>query len=287
MLEDNISKDNKITPKDTEKEKNQKRNAFNVAKNSLQSSDILNQMEQFKFMTPKEREAEKLKGEKEFEKKYTNPLSFLQDEIKAEEKRIKRLDFDNMNNALIMAGAAILQSPGGRDLKWLGTGLQGFQNAYTQGRKDILDAKKSLLESRISLAKSENDFAMNKENAGLRALEMAEKSNDRFNSLIDTKFANWVKQVELTQKEREIGITEQYYGTKSELDYVDPDDVQKIRTQLLLQFENFDELSPAEQDQLIQREAAKMGKRYIPSVSLPGTIDPDRAGVFSREDFNQ
>lgn len=287
LLEDNISKDNKITPKDTEKEKNQKRNAFNVAKNSLQSSDILNQMEQFKFMTPKEREAEKLKGEKEFEKKYTNPLSFLQDEIKAEEKRIKRLDFDNMNNALIMAGAAILQSPGGRDLKWLGTGLQGFQNAYTQGRKDILDAKKSLLESRISLAKSENDFAMNKENAGLRALEMAEKSNDRFNSLIDTKFANWVKQVELTQKEREIGITEQYYGTKSELDYVDPDDVQKIRTQLLLQFENFDELSPAEQDQLIQREAAKMGKRYIPSVSLPGTIDPDRAGVFSREDFNQ
>ena len=87
LLEQNISKDNKITPKDTEKEKNQKRNAFNVAKNSLQSSDILNQMEQFKFMTPKEREAEKLKGEKEFEKKYTNPLSFLQDEIKAEEKK--------------------------------------------------------------------------------------------------------------------------------------------------------------------------------------------------------
>ena len=50
LLEQNISKDNKITtPKDTEKEKNQKRNAFNVAKNSLQSSDILNQMEQFKF----------------------------------------------------------------------------------------------------------------------------------------------------------------------------------------------------------------------------------------------
>ena len=127
---------------------------------------------------------------------------------------------------------------------------------------------------------------MNKENAGLKALEMAEKSNDRFNSLIDTKFANWVKQVELNQKEREIGITEQYYGTKSELDYVDPADVRDIRSQLMIQVENFDELSPVEQDQLIQIEALKMGKRYIPSVSLPGTIDPNRAGSFNREDFN-
>ena len=286
LLEQNISKDNKIKSGDTQEEKNQKKNAFNVAKNSLQSSDILNQMEQFKFMTPKEREKERLKGEKEFEKKYTNPLSFLQNEIKAEEKRIKKLDFDNMNNALIMAGAAVLQSPGGRDLKWLGTGLQGFQNAYTQGRRDILDAKKSLLESRISLAKSENDFAMNKENAGLKALEMAEKSNDRFNNLIDTKFANWVKQVELTQKEREIGIKEQYYRAQSQLDYVDPDDVQKIRTQLLLQFEDFDKLSPAEQDVLIEKEAIKMGKRYVPSVSLP-SVDPGKAGTFNKEDFDK
>tara|TARA_R100001086_G_scaffold197839_1_gene114262 strand:- start:368 stop:1102 length:735 start_codon:yes stop_codon:yes gene_type:complete len=243
-------------------------------------------MEQFKFMTPKEREKERLKGEKEFEKKYTNPLSFLQDEIKAEEKRIKKLDFDNMNNALIMAGAAILQSPGGRDLKWLGTGLQGFQNAYTQGRKDILDAKKSLLESRISLAKSENDFAMNKENAGLKALEMAEKSNDRFNNLIDTKFANWVKQVELAQKEREIGITEQYYGTKSNI-YLKPSEVTDIRSILTMQIPEFINLPPAEQDVLIQREAAKTGRIYVPSVGLPGTTDPDKAGSFSREDFNQ
>lgn len=113
-------------------------------------------------------------GVNKYKKEIKNPLRFLKDEIQKEEKRIEKLKFDNLNDALIQAGAAILQSPGGQNLQWLGKGLEGFQKAYKEGRKDIVDAKKDLLQSRIAFAESENDYARGAEEAGLRSLQKGE-----------------------------------------------------------------------------------------------------------------
>jgi len=113
-------------------------------------------------------------GVDKYKKEIKNPLKFLKDEIQKEEKRIEKLKFDNLNDALIQAGAAILQSPGGQNLQWLGKGLEGFQKAYKEGRKDIVDAKKDLLQSRIAFAESENDYARGAEEAGLRSLQRGE-----------------------------------------------------------------------------------------------------------------
>ena len=113
-------------------------------------------------------------GVDKYKKEIKNPLKFLKDEIQKEEKRIEKLKFDNLNDALIQAGAAILQSPGGQSLQWLGKGLEGFQKAYKKGREDIVDAKKDLLQSRIAFAESENDYARGAEEAGLRSLQKGE-----------------------------------------------------------------------------------------------------------------
>lgn len=113
-------------------------------------------------------------GVDKYKKEIKNPLRFLKDEIQKEEKRIEKLKFDNLNDALIQAGAAILQSPGGQNLQWLGKGLEGFQKAYKEGRKDIVDAKKDLLQSRIAFAESENNYARGAEEAGLRSLQRGE-----------------------------------------------------------------------------------------------------------------
>jgi hypothetical protein len=113
-------------------------------------------------------------GVDKYKKEIKNPLRFLKDEIKKEEERIKKLKFDNMNDALIQAGAAILQSPGGQNLQWLGKGLEGFQKAYKEGREDIIDSKKDLLQSKIAYAESENDYNRGAEEAGLKNLQKAE-----------------------------------------------------------------------------------------------------------------
>ena len=118
----------------------------------------------------------KAKGEEEYQKKYDNPLRFLEDEIKKDEASIKQRKFDNINDALIKAGAKILQAKGGRNLKWLGEGLEGFQDAYTEGRKEILEAKKDVLKSKIAFAESENLFQQNKEKAGLAKYDRAQRT---------------------------------------------------------------------------------------------------------------
>ena len=87
-------------------------------------------------------------AEKDYGRDYQNSAQFLNKFINQEEKRIKKMKFENINDALIATGASILQAPGGRHLKWLGKGLDSFQKAYTAGRRDILDATKDLVKSR-------------------------------------------------------------------------------------------------------------------------------------------
>lgn len=118
-------------------------------------------------------------GVDKYKKEIKNPLRFLKNEIKKEEERIEKLKFDNLNDALIQAGAAILQSPGGQNLQWLGKGLEGFQKAYKEGREDIIDSKKDLLQSKIAYAESENNYNRGAEEAGLKNLQKAEMLEER------------------------------------------------------------------------------------------------------------
>ena len=149
-------------------------------------------------------------GVDKYKKEIKNPLRFLKDEIQKEEKRIEKLKFDNLNDALIQAGAAILQSPGGQNLQWLGKGLEGFQKAYKEGRKDIVDAKKDLLQSRIAFAESENDYARGAEEAGLRSLQKGEAFQKMGLQKLGTEKALFAENINtalsIAQAESDIGL---------------------------------------------------------------------------------
>lgn len=149
-------------------------------------------------------------GVNKYKKEIKNPLRFLKDEIQKEEKRIEKLKFDNLNDALIQAGAAILQSPGGQNLQWLGKGLEGFQKAYKEGRKDIVDAKKDLLQSRIAFAESENDYARGAEEAGLRSLQRGETFQKMGLQKLGTEKALFAENINtvlsIAQAESDIGL---------------------------------------------------------------------------------
>jgi hypothetical protein len=149
-------------------------------------------------------------GVDKYKREIKNPLRFLKDEIEKEEKRIEKLKFDNLNDALIQAGAAILQSPGGQNLQWLGKGLEGFQKAYKEGRKDIVDAKKDLLQSRIAFAESENDYARGAEEAGLRSLQRGETFQRMGLQKLGTEKALFAENINtalsIAQAESDIGL---------------------------------------------------------------------------------
>ena len=149
-------------------------------------------------------------GVNKYKKEIKNPLRFLKDEIQKEEKRIEKLKFDNLNDALIQAGAAILQSPGGQNLQWLGKGLEGFQKAYKEGRKDIVDAKKDLLQSRIAFAESENNYARGAEEAGLRSLQRGETFQTMGLQKLGTEKALFAENINtvlsIAQAESDIGL---------------------------------------------------------------------------------
>lgn len=155
-------------------------------------------------------------GVDKYKKEIKNPLRFLKDEIKKEEERIKKLKFDNLNDALIQAGAAILQSPGGQNLQWLGKGLESFQKAYKEGREDIIDSKKDLLQSKIAYAESENDYNRGAEEAGLKNLQKADLLEERSLRKATTPKALYAEEINTNLEIAKTGADIQYTLQKAD-----------------------------------------------------------------------
>ena len=244
----------------------------------------------------------KAEGEEEYQKKYDNPLRFLEDEIKKDEASIKQRKFDNINDALIKAGAKILQAKGGRNLKWLGEGLEGFQDAYTEGRKEILEAKKDVLKSKIAFAESENLFQQNKEKAGLAKYDRAQRTLETgINRLKDEKaaFVSDVNmQLQISQTEADITkdlAQAEYYSTAGlKPKRLSFGDIQKIestaKVNVAQRLKDFDESSlaykealEAEINRLSQVALARMNNRGLPPLASQ-QIPFGSIGILSPED---
>ena len=244
----------------------------------------------------------KAKGEEEYQKKYDNPLRFLEEEIKKDEANIKQRKFDNINDALIKAGAKILQAKGGRNLKWLGEGLEGFQDAYTEGRKEILEAKKDVLKSKIAFAESENLFQQNKEKAGLAKYDRAQRTLETgINRLKDEKaaFVSDVNmQLQISQTEADITkdlAQAEYYSTAGlKPKRLSFGDIQKIestaKVNVAQRLKDFDESSPAykealeaEINRLSQVALARMNNQGLPPLASQ-QIPFGSIGILSPED---
>lgn len=244
----------------------------------------------------------KAEGEEEYQKKYDNPLRFLEEEIKKDEANIKQRKFDNINDALIKAGAKILQAKGGRNLKWLGEGLEGFQDAYTEGRKEILEAKKDVLKSKIAFAESENLFQQNKEKAGLAKYDRAQRTLETgINRLKDEKaaFVSDVNmQLQISQTEADITkdlAQAEYYSTAGlKPKRLSFGDIQKIestaKVNVAQRLKDFDESSPAykealeaEINRLSQVALARMNNQGLPPLASQ-QIPFGSIGILSPED---
>ena len=145
--------------------------------------------------SPKDLEKIRKDAEEQYGRDYKNSAEFLNKFINQEEKRIKKMKFENINDALIATGASILQAPGGRNLKWLGKGLDSFQRVYTAGRRDILDATKDLVKSRVAANEANNLYMQGKEKAGLRKMQESMALDKRATEKASTRAAGYAQQV--------------------------------------------------------------------------------------------
>ena len=152
-------------------------------------------------------------AQSDYRENIKNPAVLMEENIEKEKQRIKNLNFENINNALITMGAAILESSGGKNLKWLGKGLNEFQNAYSEGRKDIIDAKKDLFAAEMEKLKADNLYELGEQDAGDKAIARVRNLRDDGLKKLTTVRSLFAEQVntmaameELSIKKEEVDI---------------------------------------------------------------------------------
>ena len=305
---DVVPGENKPKPGDSPGKSTKKRSAYEITSTSPELKKVEEEILNFKYYTKTELDDLKKKKEAEFDERYDNPLEFLKKENEKEAKRIEKMKFDNLNDALIMAGAAALQAPGGRDLRWLGKGLIGFQSAYKQGKKEIIEARNDLLNSKIKVAESENQFAMDKEKAGLRGLEEALKLEERAMKRLGDKHAVFAKIVERTAEAEKFAISSRLesertaaYGLSRGSNIASNADIKSARelaqNEILMEEGLIKKLGGmnsqgyrAELARRVREKLIAMGK-VPPGEAYFGTtganIDPQNRGTLTLQDFQQ
>ena len=156
-------------------------------------------------------------AQSDYRENIKNPAVLMEENIEKEKQRIKNLNFENINNALITMGATILQSPGGKNLKWLGKGLNEFQNAYSEGRKDIIDAKKDLFAAEMEKLKADNLYELGEQDAGDKAIARVRNLRDDGLKKLTTVRSLFAEQVNTLVAMEELGIKR--YEADIERDY--------------------------------------------------------------------
>ncbi len=156
-------------------------------------------------------------AESDYRQNIKNPAVLMEENIEKEKQRIKNLDFENINNALITMGAAILQAPGGKNLKWLGKGLEDFQKAYSEGRKDIIDAKKDLFAAEMEKLKADNLYELGEQDAGDKAIARFRNLRDDGLKKLTTERALFTEKSNTLMAMEELSIKK--YEAKTERDF--------------------------------------------------------------------
>ena len=115
-----------------------------------------------------------------------------------EDARKEKTDIkkNNFNDALINAGAAILEAPGGRNLKWLGKGLSVLQKKFEEGRSMLRSANKDLRRSEMSFEQAKELQRQGKESAADRAEKRALSQESRGKEKLKDKVAGYATVVE-------------------------------------------------------------------------------------------
>ena len=176
---------NKVIPIKDQKEieKNQKEiDLFSNKQNKLlvpdkQYANALKEVGDFSFSTDDQIEEARNKAAEKYKNNRENPFKVFESAINDARKERDNIKKNNLNDALINAGAAILQAPGGPGLQWLGKGLGALQKKFEEGRSMLRDANKELRTSQIAKAQAEElrlqgeEAAADKAEAKMRAAD--------------------------------------------------------------------------------------------------------------------
>ena len=179
-----------------DKKKDQKEiDLFGNKQNNLipdkQYSDALKELGDFSFSTDdqigeaRKKAAEKYKNDRE------DPFKVFESAINDARKERDNIKKNNLNDALINAGAAILQAPGGQGLQWLGKGLGALQKKFEEGRSMLRDANKELRTSQIAKAQAEELRLKGEEAAADKAEVKMRAADERRRKITENNVAKF------------------------------------------------------------------------------------------------
>ena len=154
-----------------------------------QYSAALEEMGDFSFSTSDQIKEARDKAAKKYRDDRENPFKVFESAIKDARKERDNIKKNNFNDALINAGAAILQSPGGKNLQWLGKGLGALQKKFEEGRSMLRDANKELRTSQMAKAQAEELRRQGEEAAADKAEARERAADDRRYKIMRNKVA--------------------------------------------------------------------------------------------------
>jgi hypothetical protein len=154
-----------------------------------QYSAALEEMGDFSFSTSDQIKEARDKAAKKYRDDRENPFKVFESAIKDARKERDNIKKNNFNDALINAGAAILQAPGGKNLQWLGKGLGALQKKFEEGRSMLRDANKELRTSQMAKAQAEELRRQGEEAAADKAEARERAADDRRYKIMRNKVA--------------------------------------------------------------------------------------------------
>ena len=207
--EEGSQEDNQIVTRD--KQKNQKEiDLFSNKQNKLlvpdkEYANSLKEMGDFSFSTDDQIEEARKKAAEKYKNDRKNPFKVFESAINDAREERDNIKKNNLNDALINAGAAILQAPGGQGLQWLGKGLGALQKKFEEGRSMLRDANKELRTSQIAKAQAEELRLQGEEAAADKAERNMRAADERRRKITENNVAKFagLAQLDLNRFEAE------------------------------------------------------------------------------------
>ena len=168
-------------------------------------SNALKELGGFSFSTDEKIKEERDKAAKKYRDDRENPFKVFESAIKDARKERDNIKKNNFNDALINAGAAILQAPGGKNLQWLGKGLGALQKKFEEGRSMLRDANKELRTSQMAKAQAEELRRQGEEAAADKAEARVRAADERRRKIKENNVAKFagIAQLRLNMIEAE------------------------------------------------------------------------------------
>jgi hypothetical protein len=154
-----------------------------------------NTLEGFRYSTPREMEAQRVAGTRQFQEENPFLFGFLKEDIEKRQKDVAGRRQSNINEALMEAGLRIAASKSPRFLGAVGEGGLGALKSYKEGVSDIRKAEEAITQSKVQFAQAETLYNQNKFNAGDKKMQQAMDNEKRGLELMSTQQAARVQAI--------------------------------------------------------------------------------------------